>query len=331
MPTFREPLRGTSVTDADLEAFGEAVWSALGLRPPVTDLVAALGAVSFREKQASSKLSPVYQAPRRADGSATGPRAVAPYCSATYASFASCPASCTFLTDSVTGERRGCFVAANGFMMRLMQRLDESAAGIGTLRGTLIGLAEAYAIDRAFPDGVPQDGPRGRGRILRIHVAGDAANTLVARALAAAVDRWYARGGGPAWCYTHRWRSIPRSAWGAISILASVETPEAAAAAAARGYAAAITLGEFVGPKAYYLHAGGPLVLPCAAEVGRVDANRRKMTCASCGWCFDDRNLLRKGAVIGFELHGHQQVAARRSVDEVRDAADIVKRRLRVV
>jgi hypothetical protein len=161
-------------------------------------------------------------------------------------------------------------------------------------------------------------------------VAGDAANTIVAEALAAATERWYARGGGPVWCYTHRWRTIARSAWGTISIFASVETAEAVTAAAARGYAPAITLHAFAEDKAYQL-AQGARILPCPTDLERAHADGRPITCASCGWCFDDRNLLRERAVIGFGAHGHQQAAARTSIDAAAASAAIVKRHLRVV
>lgn len=332
MAAHSEPFDATTATDQDVLAFGAAVERALGVRPPPRDLVAALRSVAFREKQAGSKLSPVHQPARRADGSRTGPQPVPPYCAATFASFATCPSTCTFLTDPITGGRRGCFVGANVNSMRLMHRLDASAAVVDPrLRGTLIGLAEAYLIDRAFPDGVPQDGPRHGGRILRVHVAGDAANTIVVEALAAAAARWRARGGGPVWCYTHRWRSIPRSAWGSISIFASVETSEAAEAAMARGYAVAMTVDAFAAPRAYALAPGGARVLPCPTDVERVHADGRPVTCASCGWCFDDHNLLRRRTLIGFEVHGHQQAAARTSIHSVRSSTAIAKRHLRVV
>ena len=316
----------------DVAAFGDAVWRTLGFRPSDDDLAAALGAVAFRAKQASSKLSPVEQEPRRADGRRSGPKPVAPFCSATFASFATCPGSCCFLTDPLTGKRRGCFVSANVNSMRLMNRLDASAARVNTrIRGTLIGLAEAFAIDSAFPDGVPQDGPGGRGRILRVHVAGDAANEIVAAGLAAAVDRWYARGGGRAWAFTHRWRTIPRRAWGAISVFARVETSDAARAAIARGYAPAITQPSFTTHVVHELVPGGPRVLPCPAEEDRARPDGRPITCASCRWCFDDSKRLRDGVGVGFRIHSHQSAAARGSVEEVVAANEVVRRRLRVL
>jgi hypothetical protein len=332
MDDTAEPIVGTTATDDDISAFGDAVRREIGLRPAHSYLIAALGAVAFRQKQASSKLSPVHQPVRQADGSRSGPRPIAPYCSATFASFATCPSSCTFLTDATTGMRRGCFVGANVNSMRLMQRLDASAALVdGPLRGTLIGLAEAHVIDTSFAGGVPQDGPRG-GRPLRIHVAGDAANEIVARALGHAAARWRVRGGGPVWCYTHRWRTIPRDAWGTISIFASVETVDAVEHAIARGYAPAITLDAFEAERAYTLAAtSSTRVLPCPTDVGRTHADGRPTTCVTCGWCFDDRRLHAQRSVIGFEAHGQQQTAAREGIRELKRATSSAKRHLSVL
>jgi hypothetical protein len=234
------------------------------------------------------------------------------------------------LTDA-SGERHGCFVTANGFMTRLTNRLDASASRVESaqLRGLLVGLAEAFVIDRAFVDGVPQDGPRGGGRALRLHVAGDAASPLVARALADAAERWRARGGGPVWSYTHRWRAIPVDAWGPISIFASVETGTELAEANRRGYAAALTIDQFPKPRSFTIpDAPGVRVRACPVEVGRTHADGTAITCVSCGWCFNDAGLRRVGVAIGFAIHGHEGGAAVRSITEIQRAETLVQLRL---
>jgi hypothetical protein len=156
--------------------------------------------------------------------------------------------------------------------------------------------AEVDLIDGLFVRGVPQDGPHGGGRPLRLHVAGDVTSAAAARALSGAAYRWMARGGGPVWSYTHRWREIPREAWGWVSVLASVERPAQVAQARARGYTAAVSVPAYPdGHRAFAF--GGVRAIPCPAEVGSV-------TCASCGLCQDDERLAERGLAIAFAAHG---------------------------
>ena len=122
-----------------------------------------------------------------------------------------CPDVCTF-------KDNGCYAQA-GATHLVMGRLDRASRGRTSLS---ITLEEAAAIDELFPGGVPQDGARG-GRDMRLHVGGDVSCRKGAKALGEAVARFQKRGGGRCWTYTHRWREVPREAWGPISVLASVE------------------------------------------------------------------------------------------------------------
>jgi hypothetical protein len=249
--------------------------------------------VSFRHAQANRKLSPVNEV--QVPG-APWPRFVpkAPFCCSTYVSIEeTCPSSCAF-------KGNGCF-AQSGYTGSMIKKLDLSA------QGRNVGLEESKIIDRMWPAGVPQDGARG-GRDLRLHVAGDAKNARAARDLAGAAQRWLDRGGGLVWTYTHRWRAIPREAWGRISVLASTETAEDASEAIEKGYAASIVVRSFPNAhRAFTLPNLPGRVIPCPAEAG-------KMTCVECRLCFDDEKLLDRELVIGFAAHGTGVVRAKRKL-----------------
>ena len=252
----------------------------------------------FSEAAANRKLSPVELEENTTER--LRPVPTGPFCASTYVSIDStCPDSCAF-------KIAGCYVRA-GFTAQLARELDVAAAPepAGVIR------AEAALIDSSFSEAapgptwkrrrrrggpVPQDGARG-GRDLRLHVGGDCPDTASARVLAGAAARWRARGGGVVWTYTHRWREIPRSAWGEISVLASCETPEQVRDARGRGYAPALVVTEFPDRRAFRLRGIVGRVVPCPAETG-------KRTCVECRLCFDDRALLERAAVIGFAVHG---------------------------
>lgn len=71
---------------------------------------------------------------------------------------------------------------------------------------------------------------------LRIHTVGDASTVVGARAVSAAVADWKERGGRDAYTYTHAWRRVPRSAWGNLSVLASLNPYDDVADALKNGY-----------------------------------------------------------------------------------------------
>jgi len=138
---------------------------------------------------------------------------------------------------------------------------------------------------------------------MRLHMAGDCPDSEAAGIVAAAAVRYTAKRGGPVWTYTHAWRAVPRAAWLAVSVLASVETAADAVAARAAGYAPALVVERFERAAAYPLGTTGLRLLPCPAMT------KRDVTCSTCRLCFDDRRLHAAGLVIGFEVHG--QGAAR--------------------
>lgn len=236
--------------------------------------------VSIQPRSSNRKL-----APQRVERARSGRRRnvpVGPYVASTYVSIeATCPDSCSF-------KGGGCYAQE---MTGRGARMDRGGRWMDPLEVTR---AEADAISSAFARGVPQDGHRG-GRDLRLHVSGDVSCDAGARLLSAAADAWLARGGGAVWTYTHRWREIPREAWGPIAVLASVERLADMGAALERGYAPAIVVPEFPSPRAW-THAGIRIV-PCPSEAG-------DRTCATCRLCLDPK-LAQRRTAIAFALHGH--------------------------
>lgn len=254
--------------------------------------------VSLQRASANSKLSPI-----REDIAKSGRKRfvpVGPFVTSTYVSIeATCPDFCPW-------KGNGCY-ASEGESHLTMAGLNRAAWNMTALQVTL---AEAAAIDAAFARGVPQDGAKG-GRDLRLHVGGEVSCTTGARALAAAVRRWSARGGGPAWTFTKRWRQIDREAWGPISVLASCVSTADVAAARARGYAAAIVVADFPDGPASWRYADGRAI-PCPAEA------TKHVTCSSCRMCMDAERLLERGLVIAFKAHGAGAEKVRRRLPVVR-------------
>lgn len=251
---------------------------------------------------ADRKLSPVAMVPYDGPGKRSfRPTPVGPYCSATYASIeATCPSSCRF-------KQAGCYVRA-GFTRRASDQLDDAARGIDAER---VADVEVRLLDEAFGRGeIPQDGARG-GRDLRLHIGGDVPSTAAAQRLACAADRWRRRGGGAVWTYTHRWRHIPRAAFGKISVLASVEDVAEAKQADLRGYVPAVVVSRFPSERAFRVDGLRHRVIPCPAET-------RGTTCVECRLCLDDGALRRRGAAIGFALHGLQREHVRLPVLKTR-------------
>lgn len=241
------------------------------------------GGASLQLQSANRKI-----APQRFELAASGRRRnvpMGPFVATTHVSIAAtCPRSCPW--------REGACYALAGLHRQNGALLDAEA---GDDADRVIA-AEASIIDRAWVRGVPQDGPHGWGRPLRLHVAGDVSSSWGARVLSAAAKRWLDRGGGAVWTYTHRWRQISRDAWPWISVLASVEDLRDVYAAARRGYVAALTVPHF--PEGHRVFSFGRLrAVPCPAEVGR-------MTCAQCGLCLDDERLRERGLAIAFSVHG---------------------------
>ena len=226
---------------------------------------------------------------------------VGPYVASSYVSIsATCPASCPF-------KDNGCYAQA-GQSHLTMGRLDRSARGLDPLS---VSRAEAAALAVMWPRGVPQDGAAG-GRDFRFHVGGDTSCTAGTRALAGAIDTLHGRGLGAAWSYTHRWRTIPREAWGSIHVLASVETTRDILEARRRGYAPALTLDWARSTQPYQL--GGVRMIPCPYE-----ATPKRPTCSQCRLCLRDLSATNEGIV--FSVHGNDAKLARRTLRVIQKRA----------
>jgi NTP pyrophosphatase (non-canonical NTP hydrolase) len=143
----------------------------------------------------------------------------------TYVTTASCPKTCKLLN-------KGCY-AQGGHCAFTTNRLDREASKRNRLRPIDIARAEAKEIDK-----LPANKP------LRLHIVGDCRTIGAAKVLADAAENYKRRSSKmntpPVWTYTHSWKTIPRSAWGWISVLASCETMEEAEQAYSRGYTPAM-------------------------------------------------------------------------------------------
>lgn len=206
------------------------------------------------------------------------PVAHAPFVASTYVSIlGTCP-PCPF-------KGAGCY-AQSGMTGGTVRKLDAEVSTLGLSHEDVIE-AEALLIESILrPDGRP----------LRLHVSGDCRTVRGARRLARAAELYISRGGGAVWTYTHAWATVPRSAWGVISVLASVEDAGTIRAARRRGYVPALVVPAFKSPEYFTLV---QRFFPCPAET-------RGSNCASCGLCFDDHKLKRGEVGIAFLAHGQQ-------------------------
>lgn len=209
----------------------------------------------------------------------------------TYTGTESCPSECPLKGG------HGCYYE-EGFRTRgINNRLNEASAGLAPLD---IAQAEASAIDAVKPR---------PGRALRLHTGGDCRTPDAAQAVAGAAARWQNRGGGRAWSYTHAWRSVGRRSWGAVSILASVESVTDGKRALRAGYAPARVVRSFPnGPRSW--SEGGVQWIPCPAQT------RDEITCESCRLCWNADDLRNRNAGIAFEAHGSSAKKARACVQD---------------
>jgi hypothetical protein len=202
--------------------------------------------------------------------------------SATWVAQNSCPPSCPH-------KGSGCY-AESGMAGFTTARLNKAGRDNTELSPADIATIEAAGIDTLT----------GR-RDLRLHVVGDARTDKSAQILAAAADRYIARGAVKGktvrvWTYTHA-RDTRRESWGRISVLRSCETMQQVRAAHAAGYAAAIVIPEHTHTTAYKLD-DEFTGIPCPEQTGRA-AN-----CQACGLCMQDSKLHARKNVIVFAAHG---------------------------
>jgi hypothetical protein len=194
---------------------------------------------------------------------------------ATHVAQLSCPKTCVFLGA-------GCYAEDAHLSAYVTKRLNRGVDS--EITKATIASIEADAIDALSGD-----------RDLRLHVVGDSTTVNGTRKIAAAAERYMARGGRKAFTYTHAWRSVPRSAWGDVSVLASCETPADVRAASALGYAAVLVVDKHLEERRH--HRGGIDLLPCPQET-------RGVTCAECRLCMDAGRLRDEGLTIAFAVHG---------------------------
>jgi hypothetical protein len=223
-----------------------------------------------------ASINDLIAAVEKSDNDKTGP------VSCTWVAQISCPPSCPHMGA-------GCY-AEGGMAGFTTARLNKAAREFATLSPAAIAMIEAAGIDKLTGK-----------RDLRLHVVGDARTDKAAQILAAAADRYIARGAAKnkavrVWTYTHA-RDTRRASWGRISVLRSCETMPQVRAAHAAGYAAAIVIPEHVHDRAYKLD-GEYTGIPCPEQTGRA-AN-----CQACGLCMQDSKLHARKNVIVFAAHG---------------------------
>lgn len=288
--------------DAALRRSAELVEHATGVRPPPPELGdedrAALWSrppIAIQRTSSNRKLSP--QGATLASNGRVRNTPLGPFVVTTYASIeATCPDSCSW-------KGAGCY-AQTGITSGHVRNLDAEEPP-----GLAVSMLEADELDSLWKRGIPQDGARG-GRDLRLHVSGDVSCEDGARALARMAERWAARGGGAVWTYTHRWREIPREAFGPIAVLASCDTAAEVPVAIARGYAPALVVPEFTSARAGELE--GVRMIPCPAEAG-------SRTCVQCRLCLDPRLAARNAGIL-FAFHGPSN-AVRKHLPIIEDHA----------
>lgn len=262
----------------------------------------AAHAFSIQLKAANPKLaqqrSVAVPDPERPERTRNRYEPIGPFVASTYVSIsATCPTTCPY-------KDNGCYAQAGAshLTMAARDRYGRRTTGLD------VSLAEAEALRKLWPRGVPQDGHRG-GRDLRLHVAGDVSCAKGAAAIVAAVRELEQRGLGSAWSFTARWREIPAKLWGTVFVLASVQTPAQCVEAYAAGYVPALTVERLPRGRKIFPIAGTKLRgLPCPFEAGVPG-----VTCSSCRLCLDKRTMLRRrGLVIVFQLHGKDSAKAAR-------------------
>lgn len=224
-------------------------------------------------------------------GPSSGRKAPPVRVSATYAPIEqSCPSSCEL-------RGNGCY-AQQSHVGILNRKLEGQACGKSPEE---VAMLEAAAIDSEL-------NPRSA---LRLHVAGDARTPEAARILSDAVTRWYLRGGGRVWTYTHAWREVPRDTWGRVSVMASVSSVDDIVPALAQGYAPALVVAEFpeLDNKGSFTR-NGVSFRACPAQL------KDTTSCADCKLCLKADYLRDQGKGVAFAAHGAQAKKVRLAVTQ---------------
>lgn len=204
--------------------------------------------------------------------------------STTYSSIkGTCPDSCKLKGTTCYAE--------TAYVGIIVARLNKA---VGKKDATEIARLEAKLIDGSFKGGTID------GRPLRLHVAGDVRTRKGVSYLSAAARRWLKRGGGKIWTYSHAWRTLPRSLWTSISVLASVDSIKEANEAMKAGYAPAIVVDAFPSEKAFELKGSDIKWIPCPNQT-------RDVSCQDCGLCMKADWLHESNKGIAFAVHGSRK------------------------
>jgi hypothetical protein len=192
---------------------------------------------------------------------------------ATYASQASCP-PCDW-------KGNGCY-AEHGLVGFVTNRLNSN----GETDPIVIAKTEAADIDTLTAP-----------KKLRVHVVGDSATPAAAKITGAAMVRYEARTGSPAYTYTHAWDRVPARHWGQARVLASVHSEDGARQATTAGYrGVALSRTErHPSRRAYKVDGFSLTVIPCPAQF-----KDSPVGCANCKLC-ESRTLTERGFAIGFQ------------------------------
>jgi len=202
---------------------------------------------------------------------------------ATYASIKkTCPSSCS-LKDG-----NGCY-AELSFVGMTVSRLNNEAEVLSALD---IARAEAAAIDSAYSGGNIPD-----NRDMRLHVAGDSKTIAGSKLINSAVGRWKKRGGGDCWSYTHAWKTVARSNWHHVSMMASISNVSEAKQARLQGYATAIVVDHHDSPKAFTIDGSDIKWIPCPAQT-------KGIGCSDCRLCIRTNWMFEANIGIAFAAHG---------------------------
>jgi len=202
---------------------------------------------------------------------------------ATYSSIdGTCPNSCSLKNGN------GCY-AELSFVGMIVSRLNKEADGLSALD---IARAEAKAIDNAYNGGSVPD-----NKDMRLHVAGDSRTVAGSKLINSAVGRWKKRGGGNCWSYTHCWKTVARSNWHHVSMLASVANVTEAKEAKLQGYASAIVVPDFPSDKVFSLEGSDIKWIPCPAQT-------RGVGCTDCKICMKSNWLFETNRGVAFAAHG---------------------------
>jgi hypothetical protein len=204
---------------------------------------------------------------------------------ATYASQVTCPNSCPF-------HNSGCY-AECGPIAYTTKRLNASKE----IRPTMVARHEAKQIrqlDAQFP--------------LRLHVVGDCKNKKSAEILAEACKEYSSKFNQKVWGYTHN-RTIPREAWGNISILRSCTSLRQAEGALKANFGAALIVDKFKSNKRYAI-GRNVFGIPCPVQTGLAKS------CVDCKLCLNEEGLKKTNSVILLEAHGTGKNAIIRAISK---------------